>query len=656
MNRYDLITGEKTPMRPITGPRENGDTAKAYRFNWNSPLLISRHDPATIYLGGNYLMRSRDRGMSWEEVGGFDLTKQIDRDTLEIMGVSGSEPMMSIHDGISTYGNLTVVSESHDSPDVIWAGTDDGNVQVTVNGGETWTNVVGNIPDLPERTYVSRLATSAHAPGRVYATFDGHRNGDYTPYVYVTEDDGQSWRSIGEGLPDGWSINVITEHHRAEDLLFVGNEIGVYVSIDRGESWARLKGNLPTVPVDDIAIHPRENDLIIGTHGRSAWIMDDISPLEHLAEQNDVLAGSGAVFPMKKTIMWAQKGDWPFYGATYSAPNPPRAVRVRYYLRDDAQGAEATADAEAGTGAGTGSETGAEARAGGEAPEGEPEGAQSAPAADSSSVEASPAEGQPGPSATENGRTAADRESDGPPEIELRIADASGNHVRTLEGPGEAGLHELLWDWRYDAPYEPDGDPPAGGQGGGRFGGSPQGPIVLPGAYTVSLTIGSETHAATVEIEADPRRPMTAADRRTRQAALMALHELAKPLYEATQGADRLADQMSEAASLLESHASAPDWLTAEVDSIQHQLEEISDGLQEARQWSRVAAAIQGSSTVPTEDQLWQVDAAWDAVPPLIGRLNDLISRRVPAFNASLDAEGVRPDPGPEIAVPRRGR
>jgi signal transduction histidine kinase len=178
----------------------------------------------------------------------------------------------------------------------------------------------------------------------------------------------------------------------------------------------------------------------------------------------------------------------------------------------------------------------------------------------------------------------------------------------------------------------------------------------MPGAYTVSLTIGSETHAATVEIEADPRRPMTAADRRTRQAALMALHELAEPLYEATQGADRLADQMDEAASLLESHASAPDWLTAEVDSIQHQLEEISDGLQEARQWSRVAAAIQGSSTVPTEDQLWQVDAAWDAVPPLIGRLNDLISRRVPAFNASLDAEGVRPDPGPEIAVPRRGR
>ncbi len=212
MNRYDLITGEKTPMRPIVGPREEGDTAKAYRFNWNSPLLISRHDPATIYLGANYLMRSRDRGMSWEEVGGVDLTRQIDRDTLTIMGVPGSEPMMSIHDGISTYGNLTVFAESRFTPDVLWAGTDDGNVQVSRDGGDTWTNVVDRIPGLPDRTYVSRLTPSAHDPNRVYATFDGHRNGDYAPYVYVTEDLGESWERIDEGLPDGWSVNVITEH------------------------------------------------------------------------------------------------------------------------------------------------------------------------------------------------------------------------------------------------------------------------------------------------------------------------------------------------------------------------------------------------------------------------------------------------------------
>jgi photosystem II stability/assembly factor-like uncharacterized protein len=569
MNRYDLVTGEKTPMRPITGPRENGDTARAYRFNWNSPLLISRHDPATILLGGNYLMRSRDRGMSWEEVGGFDLTKQIDRDALEIMGVPGTEPMMSIHDGTSNYGNLTTVAESRFSADVIWAGTDDGNVQVTTDGGTTWTNVTGNIPGLPDRTYVSRLTPSAHVAERVYATFDGHRNGDYAAYVYVTENNGRSWRRIDAGLPHGWSVNVITEHHRAPNLLFVGNEIGVYVSIDRGTSWARLKGNLPTVPVDDIAIHPRENDLLLGTHGRSAWIMDDISPLEHLS--GEVMAEAGHVFPMKRTTMWAQRGDWPFYGATYSAPNPPRATRIRYWLRD----------------------------------------------------------------AAEEG-------------VEVVVTDASGAAIRTLEGPGEPGLHELLWDWRYDPPYQVEPG------GGGRFGGTPQGPVVMPGTYTVSLRVGDGSWSAEARIDADPRRAMTVADRRARQEALLALHELAKPLNDAVARARRLAELVDDTEDLLGAHADAPETLTAEVEAIREELSAIQAGLQEARGWTGVAADIQGSSTLPTEDQLWQVDAAWNALPPLVERLNALISVRIPDLNAALDAEGVRPDPGRVLEIPRR--
>ena len=202
-----------------------------------------------------------------------------------------------------------------------------------MDDGATWENVVGNIPGLPERTYVSRVAPSAHAQGRAYATFDGHRNGDFAPYVFVTEDFGQSWSAIATGLPDGWSVNVIAEHHRSPDLLFVGNEIGVYVSIDRGQNWTRIKSNLPVVPDDDLAIHPRENDLIVGTHGRSAWILADVTPLEHLS--TELLNETGQLFPQKPVTMWAQKGDWPFYGATYSASNPPRGALIRYYLSDD---------------------------------------------------------------------------------------------------------------------------------------------------------------------------------------------------------------------------------------------------------------------------------------------------------------------------------
>lgn len=574
MNRYDLITGEKTPMRPITGPRENGDTTKTYRFNWNSPLFISRHDPATIYLGGNFLMRSRDRGLSWEEVGGFDHSKQLDRDELEIMGVPGSEPMMSIHDGISTYGNLTVVGESHFTADVIYTGTDDGNVHVTTDGGATWTDLSDNFPGLPERTYVSRLSPSAHEAGRVYASFDGHRNGDYAAYVYVSENYGEDWERIDEGLPHGWSVNVVTEHHRAENLLFVGNEVGVFVSIDRGESWTQLKNNFPTVPVDDIVIHPRENDLIVGTHGRSAWILDDIGPLEELASM-DVLAQGGHVFQPKRTIMWAQKGDWPFYGATYSAPNPPRATRIRYYV-----GRELGDDAE----------------------------------------------------------------------VSLTVSDPSGEVVRSLDTEDGQGIHEVLWDWRHDPPFE------SRGGGGGPFGGGGAfAPIVMPGTYTVALEIDGERWSSDVEIVAEPRRPMTMADRRARQDALMDVYRLAAPLNDATQALSRVREQMSEVEDLLDDADEPPESLTDMLEAIQTELEEIGDGLGDARRWSNVGGAIQGSSTIPTDDQLWQIDAAWDAAPGLIERLNDLIERDVPELNTALNAEGVRPDPGEAVAVPRRG-
>ena len=597
MNRYDLITGEKTAMRPITGPRADGDTTKAYRFNWNSPLLISKHNPSTIYLGANYLMRSRDRGMTWEEVGGMDLTKNIDRDTLTIMDVPGSEPQMSIHDGTSTYGNLTTVNESPITFGEIWAGTDDGNVQVTVDDGATWENVVDNIPGLPERTYVSRVAPSTHAQGRAYATFDGHRNGDFAPYVFVTEDYGQSWRSIAAGLPNGWSVNVITEHHRTPELLFLGNEIGVYMSIDRGEHWTRIKGNLPVVPVDDLAIHPRENDLIVGTHGRSAWILADVTPLEHLSAE--LLIEAGQLFPQKPVTMWAQKGDWPFYGATYSASNPPRGALIRYYVSDYQN--------------------------------------ESNPAGDSVAQEA------------ENEESAPD--SGG---FSLTIEDAQGQHVRTLTTPSSDGINEVVWDWRYDAPYEMNEAPNEGG--GGFGGGPPQGPIVLPGTYTVTMGVGSQSYSTTVEIKADPRRPMAGPDRIARQEALMSLHTLAKPIYEATEAMERLTSQLTEASDLISEHDELPEALTTELEAIEADLSAIQSELRTIRNNAGIADDIQASSTLPTSDQLWQVDEAWDAMPDLLEQLNELILNRLPAFYTMLDSEGVRPHPGDAIALPSRRR
>jgi len=628
MNRYDLTTGEKTPMRPITGPRAAGDTAKTYRFNWNSPLQLSPHDPATVYLGANYLLRSRDRGMSWEEVGGLDLTKQIDRAELEIMGVPGSEPQMSVNDGISTYGNLTAFAESPLTPGLLYVGTDDGNVQISRDDGATWTNVADRIPDLPERTYVSRLEPSHHAEGRVYASFDGHRNADYAAYVYVSEDHGQNWRKITDGLPDGWSVNVVTEHHRAPNLLFVGNEVGVFVSVDRGEQWVQLKNNLPVVPVDDILVHPRDNDLLVGTHGRSFWILADVSALEHLSAAT--LAEAGRIFPQaRETIMWAQRGDWPFTGATYSAPNPPRGTLIRYYLRDGWEAPMAEGEGEEGDDSGDGDETGA---------------------ADGGDM----ADGAPAETAGAAGGAMAERDADTDTEsttFALTITASDGTHIRTLEAPSDAGVNEVVWDWRHDSPYEPEGpqQPVGFGQPG-----TPRGPVAMPGVYTVSMTVGGETWSATVEIQADPRRPMTRADRTARQDALMSLHALAPSIYQAGRVIARLEEQLDAAEELIDAAAEAPEGLEAELEAIREALEEIDDDVGEARRNAGVATAIQGSSTLPTEDQMWQVDRAWEGMEELLGPLNELITARVPALNAQLFAEGVRPKPGEAVVMPER--
>jgi len=324
--RYNLKTGQRRSIRPI--PKKEGEE---YRFNWNSPLLISPHDPKTIYYGGNKLFISHDRGETWEET--IDLTKQIDRDKLKIMGVPLSdENILSKNDGVSSYGNITTISESPIRKGLIWVGTDDGNLQVSLDGGKTWENVVKRIKGVPEYTPVTRVIASRFSEGRAYVTFDGHTRDDFTPYVFVTEDYGKTWKSLRSNLPDGVTINVIREHHRNPNLLFIGTEFGAYFTIDRGKKWVKFK-NLPTVPVDDIAIHPRENDLIFGTHGRSVWILDDITPLEQLTPS--VLNSHFHLFDIRSATIFSyisHKGN--LGHKFFTAPNPPFGAIISYYLKE----------------------------------------------------------------------------------------------------------------------------------------------------------------------------------------------------------------------------------------------------------------------------------------------------------------------------------
>ncbi len=325
--RLNRATGEAKAIKP-QAPAQSVE-GERFRFDWNAPIVISTHDAKTIYLGGNRLFTSTNRGDDW--TWSADLTKNLDRDKLPIMGVVPKSNVLSGHDGQETFGHIVTLAESPLKKGLLWIGADDGNVQLTRDGGKTWTNLTGKVPGVPANTYVARVIASHAKEGRAYLAFDGHRNDDFKPYVFVTENYGETWQAITNGLPH--PANVIREHPRNTDLLFAGTEFGLWVSFNRGAAWFQFKSNLPTVPVDDIAIHPRENDLILGTHGRSLWILDDLAPLEQMSEA--VATSDAQLFDLRPAIEWRISNHKGSTGhKTFSAPNPPVGALITYYLRE----------------------------------------------------------------------------------------------------------------------------------------------------------------------------------------------------------------------------------------------------------------------------------------------------------------------------------
>ena len=247
--RLDRRTGNRKAIKPYPKPEED-----RYRFHWTSPILISRHDPKTVFFGGNRFFVSSDRGDSW--TASSDLTRNEDRDELTIMGLISGEDTLSRHDGVGAWGTITTISESALVAGTVYVGTDDGRIQLTRDGGSSWTSLEGALRGMdPARSKVSRVVASSVELGRAYASFDRHALGDFTPYLFVTESFGDSWKRLA--LPDaiGW-VNVVSEHPGNGNLLFVGTETGVFVSFDRGASWSRMTGGFPTVPVDDLVNPP----------------------------------------------------------------------------------------------------------------------------------------------------------------------------------------------------------------------------------------------------------------------------------------------------------------------------------------------------------------------------------------------------------------
>ncbi|MGB6821552.1 MAG: hypothetical protein WBE21_05705 [Candidatus Acidiferrales bacterium] len=327
LSRRDLRTNEALNIRPV--PPEG---QPPYRFNWNSPLLISPKDHNTIYYGGNFLFKSTDRGNTWTRLGG-DLTTGVDRNTLPILGQLPSKDTQSLYDGVEWYPTITTIDESPVNTSVLWVGTDDGNLQVSRDGGQNWKNVADRVPGVPKGTYVTRVVASKTGDGTAYVTFDGHRSNDFHVYLFKTTNYGQTWKSLSAGLPESTgTVHVVREHPDDPNMLFVGMEFGAYFSLDGGNRWNKLGMGLPTVPVDDIQIQPRENDLILATHGRSIYILDNITALQHL---NDKVLGEDLhLFPIRDTIAWRiYQNRWFDAQQVFLGPNPPEGASIDFYLK-----------------------------------------------------------------------------------------------------------------------------------------------------------------------------------------------------------------------------------------------------------------------------------------------------------------------------------
>src|SRR5207244_4992653 len=272
LTRYDRRSGENLIIQPQPGKGE-----PPLRWNWDAPLVISPHSHKRLYFAANILFRSDDRGDSWKPVSP-DLTRQLDRDKLPVMGKLWGPDAVAKHQSTSFYGNCIALSESPKKEGLLYVGTDDGLVQVTEDGGERWRRSE-KFPGVPDKTYVTRLLASQHSEGTVYLAFDNHKNGDFAPYLLRSTDAGRTWQSIKGDLPERGSVLAIAEDHVRPDLLFAGTEFGLFFTVDGGKKWVRLKGGLPTIAVKDLAIQRQVDDLAVGTFGRGIYILDDYSPL-----------------------------------------------------------------------------------------------------------------------------------------------------------------------------------------------------------------------------------------------------------------------------------------------------------------------------------------------------------------------------------------
>jgi photosystem II stability/assembly factor-like uncharacterized protein len=440
--RFDRKNGEYLPIKPIEGEND-----EPYKWNWDAPLLISQFDNKRLYFGANKLFRTDDQGNSWRVISP-DLTRQLDRNKLEVMGKVWSVDAIAKNQSTDIFGQTTSIAESKLDENTIWVGTDDGLIQLTTDGGKNWTKF-DNLPGVPSMSYLHQIIASLHDKNTAYVCFNHHRYGDFLPYVLKTTDGGRSWKSIASDLPKRGSVYSIAEDHVDKDLLFVGTEFGCYFTSNGGNNWYKLGSGLPTVAVRDIEIQRRENDLVLATFGRGFYILDDYTPLRKI--KKDDLSKEGFICPVKDALMFIPRfplglRDKGHLGSSYfNTPNPEVGAVITYYLKDEIKKLKAI-------------------RKDKENAAFEKKEKVYYPSLDSLRLE--------------------DNQVD--PFILFTILDAEGQVVRHIKAPATKGLNRITWDMRYattapvEGRYTPTPDQ--------LFGSGPKGHLVMPGQYSVTMS------------------------------------------------------------------------------------------------------------------------------------------------------------------------
>jgi photosystem II stability/assembly factor-like uncharacterized protein len=617
--RFDRKSGELMGIQP-----KEGAGGTPFRWNWDSPLIISPFSHTRLYFAANILFRSDDRGNTWKKVSG-DLTRMIDRNKLPVMGKVWGVDAVAKNTSTSIYGNCVSLAESPVKEDMIYVGTDDGLLQVTENSGGTWRQI-DKFPGVPPTTYISCVTPSRHEGSTVYAAFDNHQNADFHPYLLRSGDAGRSWTSVSGNLPARGTVYSVAEDPVNRNLLFVATEFGLFFTVDGGMKWVQLKGGLPTIAVRDIAIQKRENDLVIGTFGRGIYILDDYTPLRSVTPE--LLAQESRLFPVKDALMFIESRPYGLAGkgfqgeSFYSAPNPPFGSTFTYYLKDALK-------------------TRAQIRK-----EREKEALKKGEASSYPSYE--------------DLRREDEEES---PTVTLTVTDESGNLVRRINGPAAKGFNRATWNFRY-SPLTPsrlkEEEPDA-------FSSGDQSPLAMPGTYKVSMSkrvdgVTSEI-AAPVAFSASvlSNSSLPAADRNALLQFQRSVASLQRAVLGASQSVEELQSRVSLIKKALSDMQSPSEKLRESIDSLEVNLRSITRVLKGDRTMTSrsepsmpsVVNLVNGivddewqSSGAPTQTQRDAFARAGDLFAPLLARLHTTVESDLRGIEKQMEGLGAPWTPG----------